>query len=111
MWNDVRMTVRALVRKPSFSAIVVLTLALGLGAATAVFSVTSAVLLRPLPFADAARVLILGEFSPSSATRFVAPITYDDWRTRQQAFEELAAFRYWRPSTSRTRRAIPSRSR
>jgi putative ABC transport system permease protein len=95
MWNDLRVTIRALLRKPSFTAIVVLTLALGLGAATAVFSVTSAVLLRPLPFADADRVLILGEFSPSSSTRFVAPVTYDDWRTRQQAFEELAAFRYW----------------
>lgn len=93
--SDLRVTLRALAAKPGFACVVVLTLALGLGASSAVFSVIHAVLLRPLPFAHADRVVVLGELAPSSDTRFVSPVTFDDWKTRNQAFEEIAAFRYW----------------
>jgi len=93
--TDLRITVRALAAKPAFASIVVLTLALGLGACSAVFSVIHAVLLRPLPFTDPENIVLLGEFSQSSDTHFVSPITFDDWKTRHQAFEEIAAFRYW----------------
>jgi putative ABC transport system permease protein len=95
MLSDLRVTLRGLAARPSFTAMVVVTLALGLGAATAVFSVIDAVLLRPLPFAAAERVLVVGEFSAASDSRLVAPVTFDDWRTRQTAFEEMAAFRFW----------------
>jgi predicted permease len=95
MLSDFRATIRGLLARPGFALIVVLTLALGLGASAAAFSVIHAVLLRPLPFADPDRIVVLGEFSPSSDTRFVSPVTFDDWKTRNQAFEELAAFRYW----------------
>jgi putative ABC transport system permease protein len=95
MWSDLRVTLRALAAKPGFAGIVVVTLALGLGAAITVFSVVNTVWLRPLPFDSPSRILLLGEVSPSSDARFVAPVTFDDWRARQQAFEEIAAFRYW----------------
>ena len=95
MWSDLRITARALIGKPGFASVVVLTLALGLGACSAVFAVVYAVLLHPLPFADPDRVVVLGEFSLSSDTRLVSPVTFDDWKTRHNTFEEIAAFRYW----------------
>jgi putative ABC transport system permease protein len=93
--RDIRVTLRALVAQPGLTATVALTPAVALGASGAVFSVVHAVLLRPLPFAAPERVVVLGEFSPASATTFVAPVTFDDWRTRQSVFDEIAAFRYW----------------
>jgi putative ABC transport system permease protein len=93
--NDVRLAVRQLRQHRGFATLVVLTLALGIGANTAVFSVVHAVLLNPLPFTDPDRVLVLGEFTPSVDTRFVSPVTYDDWSRRNDVFATLAAFRYW----------------
>lgn len=95
MWADLRVTLRALASQPGFTIVVILTLALGLGASSAVFGVVDRVLLAPLPFADPDRVIVLGEFSPTSDTRFVSPVTFDDWKTRNQGFDEIAAFRYW----------------
>jgi hypothetical protein len=95
MVSDLRVTLRGFAAAPWFAVTVAATLALGIGAATAVFSVVYAVLWRPLPFAQVDRVLMLGEFSAASESRLVAPVTFDDWRTRQTAFSEIAAFRYW----------------
>jgi putative ABC transport system permease protein len=95
MLTDLRVTLRGLLAAPWFALTVVGTLALGIGASTAVFSVAYTMLWRPLPFADAGRVLMLAEFSAASESRLVAPVTFDDWRTRQTAFNEIAAFRYW----------------
>jgi hypothetical protein len=95
MVSDLRVTLRGFAAAPWFAVTVAATLALGIGAATAVFSVVYAVLWRPLPFAQVDRVLMLGEFSAASESRLVAPLTFDDWRTRQTAFSEIAAFRYW----------------
>jgi hypothetical protein len=95
MLADLRTTIRSLKSHPGFALVVILTLALGLGAGTAVFSVANAVLLRPLPFAEVDRVVMLGEVSRASDAWLVAPVTFDDWRTRQRPFAEIAAFRYW----------------
>ncbi len=92
---DLRHGGRSLTARPGFSLVVVLTLALAIGANTAMFGVLQAVLLNPLPFRDPDRIVVLGERSASIDTEFVSPITYDDWKTRNQAFTELAAFRYW----------------
>ena len=95
-WSrDVRHAVRGLIARPAFSLVIVLTLALAIGANTAMFSVLQAVLLNPPPFRDPDRIIVLGERSASIDTEFVSPVTYDDWRTRNDAFTEIAAFRYW----------------
>ncbi|HEX7088585.1 MAG TPA: ABC transporter permease [Longimicrobiales bacterium] len=92
--QDVRYALRALRRSPSFSAVAVLTLALGIGANTAIFSVVDAVLLEPLPYAEAERLVMVWEYDRVSGTeREPASIPdYFDLRERSRAFEELAAF-------------------
>jgi putative ABC transport system permease protein len=95
MLDDLRYACRSLWKQPGFTLTVTLTLALAIGANAAMFSVLQAVLLNPLPFHDPDRIVVLGEYAPSIDTQFVSPVTYDDWKTRNQAFSELAAFRYW----------------
>lgn len=92
LWHDVRYGFRMLGKNPGFTAVAVLTLALGIGANTAVFSVVNAVLLRRLPFADADRLLLVYENSLQQGVRHVpvAPPNYLDWRTQSQVFEEMA---------------------
>jgi predicted permease len=94
-WLDFRYTLRSLAARPGYSFVVVLTLALAIGANSAIFSALEAVLLKPLPFRQPDRLVVLGESAPAIEAQFVSPITYDDWRTRNEAFEALAAFRYW----------------
>jgi putative ABC transport system permease protein len=92
---DLRYAWRSLLSRPGFSLVIVLTLALAIGANAAMFSALQAVLFNRLPFADPDRIVVLGEYAPSIDTQFVSPITYDDWKTRNEAFSEIAAFRYW----------------
>src|SRR5438046_4352207 len=78
-------------KQPSFSVIAILTLALGIGANTAIFSIVNAVLLRPLPYPDADRIMVLNESSgPGQDYSFALP-DYFDWRNENTAFEHLAA--------------------
>ncbi|HEV3062436.1 MAG TPA: ABC transporter permease [Vicinamibacterales bacterium] len=92
---DFRYTFRSLISRPGYGTMVVLTLALAIGANTAIFSALQAVLLKPLPFRQPDRLVVVGESAPAIEAQFVSPITYDDWKTRNEAFEDLAAFRYW----------------
>jgi len=84
---------RSLVRRPSFAVTAVLTLALGVGATTSMFSVVDAVLLKPLPFPDADRLVTVMEANPakSQKTSLIAPVRLEDWNRQNRTFEALSA--------------------
>ena len=92
--QDLRYGLRMLRRTPGFSAIAVVALALGIGANTAIFSVAEAFLLKPLPFADLHRLVMVLEVVPHEATAInsVAPATYLDWKEQSRSFEQLGGF-------------------
>src|SRR5919109_1374245 len=92
--NDLKFAFRQLVKNPGFTAVAVLTLALGIGANTAIFSVVNSVLLRPAPFANIERVVMVWETDRNSGTtREPASIPdFIDLRERVRQFERLAAF-------------------
>ncbi|HEV2708113.1 MAG TPA: ABC transporter permease [Pyrinomonadaceae bacterium] len=94
-WQDLRFGTRVLVRKPGFAATAVLTLALGIGANTAIFSVVNAVMLKPLPYEDADRLVMLTERHEKIPTRAVSYANFLDWRDRNQAFEAMSTVRRW----------------
>jgi putative ABC transport system permease protein len=95
LWRDIRYGSRLLARRPAFASIAVLTLALGIGANTAIFSVVYAVLLRPLPYIEADRLVWLTEKHDQIATRWVSYPNFRDWRERNQSFDSLALIRGW----------------
>jgi putative ABC transport system permease protein len=90
--QDVRYALRSLRSRPLLVVVAVAVLALGIGASTAVFSVVDAVLLRPLPFADASRLVVAWQRSPDNSVPFieVSYPDYLDWRQQARAFESMA---------------------
>jgi putative ABC transport system permease protein len=90
--RDVRYGVRQLVRTPGFSIIAVLTLALGTGASSAIFSVVNGVLLKPLPYAESDALVRVNELVPQYGRFSVAPATFLDWRSQNHVFERLATY-------------------
>ena len=91
--NDIRYGARGLWKRPGFTAIAVLTLALGIGANTAIFSVVNAVLLRPLQFRDPDRLVMIWEDATFAGfpRNTPAPANYVDWKNQTQSFEDIAA--------------------
>src|SRR6266699_3520730 len=89
--NHLKFALRQLVNNPAFSAIAILTLALGIGANTAIFSIVNAVLLRPLPYPDADRIMVLNESSGPGQDYSVALPDSFDWQNDNNVFEHLAA--------------------
>jgi predicted permease len=89
--HDIRFGLRILLRKFGFTVIAVLTLALGIGATTAIFSVVNAVLLRPLPYPDAEQLLFVGQQYRGGSSAAGEP-KYLFWREQQQSFEALSCF-------------------
>ncbi len=93
--KDLRYGLRTLSKRPGFVAMAVSALALGIGANTAIFSVVNAVLLRPLPYVDPQRLVVVESGNKrAGAQQFggVAPADFWDWQEQSQAFEHLAAF-------------------
>jgi putative ABC transport system permease protein len=92
MYNDLRYAIRQLIKNPGFTIVAVLTLALGIGANTAIFSVCEAVLLKPLPYSDSDRIVMLWEqWLQGSTVGLVAPANFFDWREQSRSFGEMAA--------------------
>jgi putative ABC transport system permease protein len=92
--KDLRYAFRMLWRKPGFTAVAVLTLALGIGGNTAIFSVVNAVLLRALPYPDAGRLVSVYESLPQGGTGSVSVPNLMDWRAQSDAFTGIAAYQY-----------------
>jgi putative ABC transport system permease protein len=89
--EDIRFGLRLLRKNPGFTAVAVLTLALGIGANAAVFSVVYAVLLRPLPYTDPARLIVLHETTPRVGEVSVSFQNFFDWRAASRTFAQMAA--------------------
>lgn len=90
--HDLRYGIRMMIKSPGFTIIAVLALALGIGACTAIFSVIYAVLIRPLPYQDPDRLVILWETAPQMDTSVAYP-NFVDWRDNNGVFDQIAAFR------------------
>src|SRR5438034_4763439 len=95
MINDLRYAIRMLVKNPGFTAVAVITLALGIGANTAIFSLVNAVLLRPLPYQDPERLVKMRELDKYSGVAGASAPDLVDWREQSQSFVQMAAFE-WR---------------
>ncbi|HEV7747782.1 MAG TPA: ABC transporter permease [Pyrinomonadaceae bacterium] len=89
--KDIRYGVRSLLKHPGFTAIVVVTLAVGIGASSAIFSVVNTVLLRPLPYPRAERIVAIQELNQQGKRVQVTPANFLDWRAQNTVFEQLAA--------------------
>ena len=92
--QDLRYALRQLRKNPGFTAVAALTLALGIGANTAIFSVVNAVLLNPLPFQNANRIVSLFEATPNFPQGSISYPNFLDWQRDNRAFEAMAAF-HW----------------
>ena len=93
LWQDVRFGLRMLAKNPAFTAIAVLTLALGIGANTAIFSVIDAALLRPLPYPDADRIVVLYQLNYKKDKITPAAADFVDFQREASSFAQLAAYR------------------
>src|SRR5882672_5357127 len=93
-WQDIRFAVRMLLKNSSLTAIIVVVLALGIGANTAIFSVVNAALLRPLPYADPDRLVRLTEDSPNVPQMSISYPNFLDWREQNKVFSGIAAMQF-----------------
>jgi putative ABC transport system permease protein len=93
--QDARFALRTLLKSRGFTLTAILTLAIGIGATSAVFSVVNGVLLRPFPFADPERLVVVWEYIPTHPLKYMfsSPPDFADWRAQSDVLEQVAAFR------------------
>src|SRR5207249_3291216 len=94
VWQDLRYSLRILTKSPGFTTIALLTLALGIGANTALFSVVNGVLLNPLPYPNPERLVAVAEKFPPFPEASIAYPNFLDWVRMNHTFEALAAYRH-----------------
>src|SRR5882757_8498406 len=109
LWQDVRYSLRVLGKNPGFAAIAILTLALGIGANTALFSVVNGVLLRPLPYPQADRIFAISEKTANFERSSISYPNFLDWQRANTTFSSIAAYRS--DDFSITGRGEPERAR
>jgi len=96
LWQDLRYGARVLGKSPGFTAVAIITLALGIGANSAVFSVVNGILLNAVPFKDAGRLVSITEMEPFLADAPVSPEDFCDWKAQGDLFERIVATEEWR---------------
>ena len=92
LWQDLRYGLRMLGKNPGLTAVAVLTLALGVGATTAIFSVVYGVLLRPLPYPDSNRIMAVSEITSKGRPSRIADPNFDDFRDQSRSFQAIAKY-------------------
>src|SRR6266511_4172532 len=92
--HDLRYALRQLSKSPGFTTVAMLTLALGIGANTAIFSVVNAVLLRPLPYPESERLVWLSERGLNFPVMSISYPNFTDWRGQQRVFEHLGVYNW-----------------
>ncbi|MGH9906983.1 MAG: ABC transporter permease, partial [Pyrinomonadaceae bacterium] len=95
--NDISYAIRSLLKRPAFLGIAVITLALGIGGTTAIFSAVHSLLLKPLDFSNLERVVAVWENRPSKGVERneASMANYLDWRDQNQSFEQMGLIRWW----------------
>src|SRR5918996_3415588 len=109
MVSDLKYAVRMMVAAPRVTVTALFSLALGIGATAAIFTVVNAIILRPLPFVEPERLVAVWETAPDNHRRWVAPANFLDWRREARSFSHLAAYREY--SVNLTGRERPERLR
>ncbi|HEY7543968.1 MAG TPA: ABC transporter permease, partial [Blastocatellia bacterium] len=109
LFQDMRHSFRAIGRNPAFAFLIILMLAIGIGANTAIFSFVNGVLLRPLPFPDPDRLITISEKNPEKSQKLssVSPRDLEDWEARSQTIEQFGAWRDWRFNLSTPEGPLP----
>src|SRR5215470_6303264 len=101
LWKDFRYSLRMMRSKPMITSIIALSLALGIGATSAIFSVINAVTLRPLPYREPERLVMVQRQNLKSGVRgdSVSPDVFHEWKKNNHVFEEMTTFAVWNPQT------------
>ncbi|MGO9337922.1 MAG: ADOP family duplicated permease [Terracidiphilus sp.] len=105
IWHDLRYGLRMMAHNPAFTAVAVLTLAVGIGASTAIFSVIKPILIDPLPYPHASRLMMLWEMGKGGAPIPVTFGTFQGLNQRSRSFDSLAVFKPWQPAATATSQA------
>lgn len=104
--NDIKYGSRQFWKNPGFFTVVILTMALGIGATTGIFSVVNAVLLRPMHFKDVDRLAMIWEVKSSGNLNVVSPANYLDWKKQSTAFEHMAIMQNWNYALTSAEQAV-----